>query len=212
MAPRQSETLDMQHTSTKRLYEYWDHLRDGRLAPNRFEIEPSMLADILPDIFILECNDTSTYRFRLAGTRICTALGHELRRQNLLDYWHSRDREGLQNLLQTVASDGAGILVEFFGSNVDTREQAHFEMLILPLLHTNNTVSRMLGSISPITHNHWAGIQELRTLTLGTFEIIWPDAQPQAVLIGDGIASASDARSHLRVLEGGLSTRPHTHK
>lgn len=209
----------MQHTSTKRLYEYWDHLRGDRFAPNRFEIEPAQLADILPDIFILECADLSSYLFRLAGTRICTALGHELRRQNLLDYWNFKDREGLQSLLHTAASDGAGILIECMGRNATTREQAHFEMLILPLLHTNNMVNRMLGSISPLTDNSWAGRHEIRNLTLETFEIIWPDLRPPLpsaaeppVMIGDGVPGANGTRSRFRVLEGGLSTRPHTHE
>ncbi len=205
----------MEHTSTKRLYEYWDQVRNGRFAPNRFEIEPARLADILPDIFILECPNSATYRFRLAGTRICSGLGHELRRQNLLDYWDPRDREGLQSLLHSVATDGAGILVDFMGKSANTSEQAHFEMLVLPLVHTDNAVNRMLGSIAPLTHHYWAGTQEIRHLTLNTFEFVWPDTRPPVpvageppVLLNDRTPSAAELRSRFRVLEGGLSRRP----
>ncbi len=203
----------MQHTSTKQLYEYWNQVRNGRFAPNRFEIEPAKLADILPDVFILECPDNSTYRFRLAGTRICSLLGHELRQQNLLDYWTGDDREGVQSLLHTVATDGAGAIVECAGKNATANEQVVFEMIVLPLVHTENAVNRMVGSIAPLNQPYWAGTLEIRHLMLTTFDVIWPDvrphiprtSEPPAVLSGTRSLSADDARSRFRVLEGGLS-------
>ncbi|MDA7945876.1 MAG: PAS domain-containing protein [Hyphomicrobiaceae bacterium] len=202
----------MEHTSTKRLYEYWDQVRNGRFAPNRFEIEPARLADILPDIFILECQNDLSYRFRLAGTRICNVLGHELRQQNLLDYWDSTDREGVQSLLHTAKTDGAGVVAEFTGKSTNSAEQADFEMLVLPLVHTDNAVNRMLGSIAPLTHHYWAGTQEIRHLTLTTFEFVWPDTRPPSplsseppVLLNEKTPSAAELRSRFRVLEGGLS-------
>lgn len=170
----------------------------------------------MPDIFILECPNSSIYRFRLAGTRICAVLGHELRQQNLLDYWNSKDREGMQSLLHTATTDGAGVVVEFTCKDATAGEQAHFEMLVLPLIHTENAVSRMIGSIAPLTHHYWAGTQEIRELTIETFELIWPDmrppvpvtAEPPAILISDRSTSADDMRSRFRILEGGRSTRP----
>jgi hypothetical protein len=206
----------MKHKSSNELFEYWNKVRNGRFAPNRFDIEPVKLADILPDVFILECPDISTYRFRLAGTRICSTLGHEMRGKNLLDYWNGDDREAVHNLLHNVASDGAGALLEFECSNGD-RERAVFEMLVLPLVHTGERVNRMLGSVGTLTRPYWTGTLELHHLKLISFDLIWPDtrptmhevlAEPPAVLTEALSSRTSDPRRRFRVLEGGLSRRP----
>jgi hypothetical protein len=204
----------MKHKSSNELYEYWNSVRNGRFAPNRFEIEPVKLADILPDVFILECPDISSYRFRLAGTRICSSLGHEMRGNNLLDYWTGDDKEAVHNLLHNVASDGAGALIEFECTNGD-RERAVFEMLVLPLVHTGEKVNRMLGSIGAITRPYWTGTVELRHLKLMSFNLLWPEMRPtlpkepeKPVMLAEAQTQIPvDPRRRFRVVEGGLSSR-----
>ncbi len=67
----------MQQPTSRQLYAYWDRVRNGRIAPKRFEIEPAKIAPLLPETFITEATGLRTYRFRLAGTKICEqrALG-----------------------------------------------------------------------------------------------------------------------------------------
>lgn len=205
----------MQHKSSNQLLNYWDTVRNGRFAPNRFEIEPARISAILPDVFILECVDVSTYRFRLAGTRICTSLGHELRNGNLLDYFSGDDTQAVQNLLHNVVKDGAGAVMEFECANGD-RERAVFEMLVLPLLHSDQKVSRILGSIAPLTHPYWLGTIELRQLKLMSFDLIWPNGlvtateipeEPPVLRDTTPAKIVGDGRRRFRVLEGGLSNR-----
>src|SRR6185295_12220787 len=78
--------------SIQTLFNYWDQLRAGRIAPNRLEIEPSRIADILAETFMLERIDARTYQFRLAGTRLCELFGSELRGKNFLEGWSEQDR------------------------------------------------------------------------------------------------------------------------
>ncbi|WP_372930848.1 PAS domain-containing protein, partial [Methyloceanibacter sp.] len=44
----------MQQPTSKQLFAYWDHIRNGRIAPRRFEIEPAKIANILRETFIAE--------------------------------------------------------------------------------------------------------------------------------------------------------------
>jgi len=197
----------MQHKTSNQLMEYWDTVRNGRFAPNRFEIEPAKISDVLSDVFILECADISTYKFRLAGTRICTSLGHEMRGSNLLDYFTGDDKQAVQNLLHNVITDGAGAVMEFACTNGD-REHAVFELLVLPLMHSDQKVSRVLGSIAALTKPYWIGTIELRQLKLMSFDLIWPNGvitpveslDPPVLL---NTVPAGDPRRRFRVLEGG---------
>lgn len=206
----------MQHPSSQQLFKYWDTVRSGRFAPNRFEIEPSGIPGILPDVFVVECPDTETCRFRLAGTRICASLGHELRGTNLLDYWSIEDREAVRNLLYNVAQDGAGATIVCRSANAQG-DRVTFELLVLPLVHNSATVNRMLGSICALSDPYWLGTAQLRHLELVTFNLIWPDLRPNIpaapqdappALADTAVEFTGDTRRRFRVVDGGLSQRP----
>src|SRR6185312_7986667 len=131
--------VSMRTTVGQALFSYWNELRGERLAPKRFEIEPSAIAGNLPDTFILERVNPATLRFRLAGTRICEAFGIEFRGMNLLEFFEEDDVETLQQHIAQIVSQGA---VGVFQISAGTANglSASFELLLLPLTHTRDTV------------------------------------------------------------------------
>jgi hypothetical protein len=161
------------------LYSYWNTLRGNRPAPKRFEIEPSRIANNLPDTFILERVNPVTTRFRLAGSRITETLGMELRGRNLFELFDVEDAMVLQSQMELVTSHCA---VGVFRMSADdgTGLSATFEVLIMPLTHTRDTVERFLGCIAPIGDLSWLGTVPLKNLKLIDDEIIWPDGVASA--------------------------------
>ena len=171
----------MKVKTSQQLYAYWNELRGGRLAPRRFEVEPSAIAAILPDTFIVEREDRHDYTFRLAGTRICEYFGKEFRGRNLLDLWSAEDREVVIRVLESVTRDGGVGLIGFMANGAGGGA-AGFELLLLPLVHTGQAISRVLGSIAPLSALTHYGQQPIETIELGTFDVIWPDGRPHALL------------------------------
>ena len=57
----------MQQETTWKLYAYWNGFRNGRIAPQRFEVDPSQISGLLRETFIAECSALNSFRFRLAG-------------------------------------------------------------------------------------------------------------------------------------------------
>jgi len=74
-------------SSLQTLYGYWNEVRAGRLAPQRLDIEPSRIAEILAETFMLEWVEPGTYPYRLAGTQLCEIFGSELRGKNFRGGW-----------------------------------------------------------------------------------------------------------------------------
>jgi hypothetical protein len=171
----------MKVKTSQQLYGYWNDLRAGRLAPRRFEIEPSAIASLLPDTFILEREERHEYMFRLAGTRICDLFGREFRGRNLLDLWAPQDREVLIRVLESVTRDG-GVGVIAMTARAKDGMPAAFEMLLLPLVHTGQNISRVLGALAPVTLLPIFAPQPFEHVALTTFEVIWPDGRPYAVV------------------------------
>jgi hypothetical protein len=169
-----------QHIS-QTLYAYWNEVRGNRLAPKRFEIEPSCLAEILPDTFILERIDPQTARFRLAGTRICEAFGVEFRGANFFEMFAPEDRAALQRQFSAIAGQGAAGLFTIDAST-EAGHSARFEITVLPLIHTRDVIDRFLGSVAPAKAETWFGSETIVTLRLAASELIWPEGRPHAII------------------------------
>ncbi len=202
----------MKQTASLWLYSYWNELRNGRKAPNRFEIEPVKIGPLLPETFILETDDTRSFRFRLAGTRICETYGYELKGLDFISFWKDRnEREAVESLLHTIKEDGSAGLLEFTALN-EEGESCRFEILLLPLIHSGNNVNRIMGSLSPLDEPYWLGASPLKTQRLDDLELIWPDNtinfsrgrnnNLSIIPSGEGRIVSTNGRL-FRVLEGG---------
>jgi hypothetical protein len=193
----------MQQATSRQLYAYWDRVRNGRVAPRRFEIEPSGIAGVLPETFIAEGGGRLGYRFRLAGTRICEQFGRELRGADLLSLWDKADRDAVSSLLHTVFSDAAVGYGRFHAYSCANR-QASFEFVLLPLIHTGEIVNRILGAITAIEPPFWLGAEPLLRQEIVELNLHWPDGVPAFMAQGGGEVVSIGTR-RFRVLEGGLS-------
>ena len=69
----------MKHPSSREFFAYRDRKRADARAPDRSEIEPGAVRELLGDIFVLSYDAAAGYPFRVAGTRICALLGHDVR-------------------------------------------------------------------------------------------------------------------------------------
>lgn len=168
----------MRQQTNQILFDYWNGVRGDRLTPRRFDIEPARIAAILPETFILERHDASTYRFRLAGTRICDRFSVELRNRNFLDLVDIDDHVLLKERLRIISERGAVGLFEFETRDAD-RNSGRMEVLILPLMDTRDVVTRFVGSMSHFDAPAWPQ-SAIIIKALLRHELIWPDGKPNA--------------------------------
>lgn len=162
-----------QQSTTRNLYAYWNDVRNKRVAPRRFEIEPMKIAALLPETFIVECKGLLDFRFRLAGTRLCENFGRELRGQGLLDFWQDADREVLRVMLNRIVID-AQIGTVVFDSITDDNRTVRFEMLLLPLIHNGASINRVMGSITAVDAPLWLGSRALVRHAVVEIEVYAP--------------------------------------
>jgi hypothetical protein len=146
----------MKHRNNQILFDYWNALRAGRPAPRRAEIEPGDIRRVLPYVFILERKDRDTWRFRLAGTGLCSTYGMEFRGHNILSMWSDDCAENLKDALEDITANATISVVEYTAATNEERE-ATFEMILLPLAHEDGTITRVLGAAVPIDRFPWIG-------------------------------------------------------
>lgn len=169
----------MRHVTTQGLYNYWNTVRGDRLAPRRYEIEPSQIVPFLSETIIVE-EPTGACRIRLAGTRVCETLGDNLRGQAFLDLWSGADQAVLSDSISTITLHGGVGLFSFSASFAEDLPAAEFELLLLPLIHLEERIERLLGSVALVETPEWLSTATPSQCTLTSSEIIWPEGRPHA--------------------------------
>ncbi|QVQ35768.1 PAS domain-containing protein [Pseudochrobactrum algeriensis] len=127
----------MKHDWTADLLTYWDRLRGTRAAPDRRDISPRALGGKLPNIFILRSDteisgateqpetadipQAKQWQFRLAGTRLCTIYGRELRNTRFLSLWHDDVRSWLAEQLHLSGLDYRPLRLEHTGQTLNEK-------------------------------------------------------------------------------------------
>ncbi|KAB2847634.1 MAG: PAS domain-containing protein [Hyphomicrobiaceae bacterium] len=212
MVPALSRQMKLK--TSQALYGYWNEVRRGRLAPRRFDIEPSRISQLLPETFILERVEGDRFIFRLAGTRICEAFGREFRGTNLLDLFAGKERSALERLLAIATGQGAVVVLTLSAAS-GRRRPVPLEMVLLPLLHTDESVSRFLCSLAEVEPADWLGYEPVDAVLIEEHELIWPDGRPYSILSRlhrpgafaplPRLPLARPERKRFRVVEGGLS-------
>lgn len=167
----------MKNGVTQTLYTYWDDLRGPRPAPNRSEVEPGRIRSLLGDTFILETSSPQVARYRLAGTRLCSAHCRELKGRNFLRGWSTKDREALESLLVAITDDAAAAVI---GINGHTEHGLilPMEMLLLPLNVPGEGRTRILGACTPMDRPYWIGLHPILQQSITSLRLVWPDERP----------------------------------
>jgi hypothetical protein len=158
------------------LFQYWNRLRAGRPAPKRTEIEPADIKALLSDTFILERDTRGEAVFRLAGTRICSTYGRELKGFSFPSLWRAKDQRLITRLARSVFEDDNVIVVAFDGISRNGRSNS-FEMIALPLDGGVDN-PRCVGAISAVQRPFWLGADPIVEAAVESMRVVDPDREP----------------------------------
>lgn len=190
----------MKHSATRALHAYWDRLRAGRAAPERSDLDPGAIRALLGDVFLLEIGGKDRHVVRLAGTRICTLLGRELKERPFAEPFAAADWQDLYALVDGVAETSTPAVASVTGETHDGR-LIDLEMLLLPLRHRGRTQVRLLGSLVAGDWPYWAGQVPLARFRLQTVRHL--RVEDLLVLPGQAETAPPRLNGPLRLVPGG---------
>lgn len=124
---------------------YWTALRRGDDIPNRSQIDPRGLENILSQTFILERVAPGIARFRLAGQKVNEMAGMEVRGMPITAFFTPDSRKQMSAALEHMFESPAIIEVDMQTEASRMRGRREAKMLLLPLRSDLGDVSRALG-------------------------------------------------------------------
>src|SRR4030088_1309206 len=95
----------MKHPSNREFFAYWDEKRGSARAPERSEIEPGAVRELLGDIFVLSCDGPPGSPFRAAGPRLCALLGCDLKDRSFSAMFAPDARREIEDIIAVVAEE-----------------------------------------------------------------------------------------------------------
>ena len=192
----------MKHPSNRELHDYWNERRGSRLAPERADIEPSAIRQVLGDTFVLATDAMGHYPFRLAGTRLCALFSRELKNESFVKLWERSGQTAMRELLAVVMEEKTGVVASVTASTADNSILAvNLELLLLPLSHESRSEARVLGALAPMAAPYWLGAKAVGPLKLGMLRHI--GAAVEATPVPRFAAAAGRLRGGLVVYQGG---------
>jgi hypothetical protein len=138
----------MKHPSSREFFAYWDEKRGGARAPDRSEIEPGAVRELLGDIFVLSYDATSGYPFRVAGTRVCALLGCDLKDRSFSALFALDGRREIEEIIAVVAEEMLAAVAGITATSEDG-SPAHLELLLLPFSTRAHAPISLTGLLAP---------------------------------------------------------------
>jgi hypothetical protein len=143
----------MKHPSSREFFAYWDEKRDGARAPDRSEIEPGAVRELLGDIFVLSYDTVAGHPFRVAGTRVCALLGRDVKDQSFSALFAPEGRREIDDIIAVVAEEMLAAVAGITATSQDG-SLAHLELLLLPFNARAHTPLSLTGLLAPFENEH----------------------------------------------------------
>jgi len=143
----------MKHPSNREFFAYWDEKRADARAPDRSEIEPNAVRELLGDIFVLYYDSDAGYPFRVAGTRLCALLGRDLKDRSFSELFTGDARREIEDII-TVVTEEMLAAVAGITATTDDGTPAHLELLLLPFNHRAHMPISLTGMLAPFEDGH----------------------------------------------------------
>lgn len=143
----------MKHPSNREFFAYWDDKRGAARAPDRSEIEPGAVRELLGDIFVLSYDHEAGFPFRVAGTRVCALLGRDVKDRSFSALFAPDCRREIDDIIAVVAEELLGAVAGINATAADG-SLAHLELLLLPFNTRAHTPISLTGLLAPFGSGH----------------------------------------------------------
>jgi len=138
----------MKHPSSRGFFAYWDAQRGDARAPDRSEIEPGAVRELLGDIFVLSYDNDAGYPFRVAGTRVSALLGRDLKDTSFSALFAPDSRREIEDIISYVSEEMLAAIAGITAT-AENGTTAHLELLLLPFNNRAHAPISLTGLLAP---------------------------------------------------------------
>lgn len=186
------------HPGSRKLFCHWEALRAERPCPTREEFSPADVYGIMADLVVLERDLIhQSFRYRLAGTRVCDLFKFNLTATDVLAGWDNFERDVIaKHLVQTIVNLQPTLLRTRL--TTDTRQHVAVEFIGLPMRMRGSERIEIIGGVFPFRPAQNLAHGAIVAQELMAIRSVWTEYQE--AITGRPVS----APRRFEVIEGGL--------
>jgi hypothetical protein len=193
------------HPGSRQLFRQWEMLRAERACPTREDFEFAPLKLILPDIVVIDRDFLrNSFKFRLAGTRVCALFNQNLTAANVMNGWDSFESDVMSRHLLTVINQQQPTVVRM-RLTTDRGQVIAAELITLPVQMRDSHRIQIIGGLFPFRAAQSLGHSGIVKRELVSARVIWTEHHEplQRVEPEQSAPPVRQARRDFTLIDGG---------
>jgi hypothetical protein len=175
------------HPGSRQLFRHWEMLRAERACPTREEFDLASLKPLMADMIIIDRDHLrNSFRFRLAGTRVCSLFGRNVTGTSVVENWDNFEADVISRHLLTVVNQQQPAVVRM-RLTTDRGQVVAAELVALPVQMRGSHRIQIIGALFPFRSAQSLGHSGISHTELVSARVIWTEH----VLPEDNTESAS---------------------
>lgn len=163
------------HPGSRQLFRQWEMLRAERACPTREDFEFAPLKTILPDIVVIDRDFLrNSFRFRLAGTRVCALFNQNLTGYDATTGWDSFESDVISRHLLTVVNQQQPAVIRM-RLTTDRGQVVAAELIALPVQMRESHRMQIIGGLFPFRAAQSLGHSGIVKRELVSARVIWTE-------------------------------------
>ena len=173
--PEADANAHILHPGSRRLFSHWEALRAERAYPTREEFIFEPIKDLLPDMVILDRDHLrDSFRYRLAGSRVCGLFGKNLTTTDALLNWDNFEKNIISKQLNTALLQFQPSLIRM-RLTTDTGQIVALEFIALPIQLRDSDRMQLVGGMFAFRDSRNLGHSTIVAQELASARIIWTE-------------------------------------
>ena len=192
------------HPGSRRLFSLWETLRAEQAYPTREAFSFDSIKDLMPDLVVLDRDNLrNSYKFRLAGSRVCRLFNENQTGKDALADWDNFEADVVRKHLTMALTEYQPALVRM-RMKTDTGQVVAAEMIALPVQMRASNRVQLIGGLFAFRNVNTIGHNTILGRELISARMIWTEHR-EAPRRRDAMSISRPKFGSFAIINGGKS-------
>jgi hypothetical protein len=205
----QDQETQMLHPGSRQLFRYWETLRAEKAYPRREDIDFAAIKSVMADLVVIERDFLrNSFRYRLAGSRVCELFDTNLTSTDVFAGWGSFETDVMRRHLEIALTEFQPVVIRMRLTS-ERNQQMAAELVVLPVQVQNSNRIQLIGGLFPFRPTAGWVHTAIVTRELVSARVIWTEHQgiiPQKLDVAPQPADLRGQERKFRLIDGGLTS------
>jgi hypothetical protein len=202
------QDTQMLHPGSRQLFRYWETLRAEKAYPRREDVDFAAIKAVMPDLVVIERDHLrKSFRYRLAGSRVCSLFGMNLTVKDVFADWDHFETDVIRRHLDIALTRFQPAVIRM-RLKTDREQQLAVELVVLPVQMQNSNRVQLIGGMFPFRPIVGLGHMTIAARELVSARVIWTEHQGSLPEQPELAVQDTEDRSfprNFKLIDGGLA-------